>query len=349
MNVRKLLAWYLEYARDLPWRKYPTPYNVWVSEIILQQTQMSRGVEYYKKFIEEFPDVFALSNADEQDVLRLWQGLGYYSRARNLHCAAKYIVQNHQGVFPEDIAELKKIKGIGDYTASAIASIAFDSKAVVADGNVIRVISRLFYIQEPVDIVLTIKTIKAHAFLLMGDHRPSLFNQAMMELGALVCKPVNPACSSCPMIDQCKAFASDAQMTIPVKSKKIKRSERYFHYFFINDSAGSFYLKQRTNDDIWKQLWELPLIETEAEIKLDVGDLAEFLPLNKITIANPSFIARKLHKLTHRDIHASFYRIDVHGLLNETEGFVIVTQEQRRAYPVHNLMKWGFEVIIPQY
>jgi A/G-specific adenine glycosylase len=343
MNSKKLIEWYLNNSRDLPWRKQPEPYNVWISEIILQQTQMNRGVEYYKRFVEKYPDVFSLSSADEQDVLRLWQGLGYYSRARNLHQAAKEIVEKYLGKFPDDPLELKKIRGIGDYTASAIASIAFNRKTVVADGNVIRVISRLYLINEPVDKSSVVRKIKSLAFDLMGKHQPSLFNQALMELGSLICKPQNPLCTQCPLRNNCKAFHADVQIRLPVKSKKIKRSVRYLHYLYIIDSENRFYLKQRMENDIWKHLWEFPLVETEHDNILSFEEILNHLPLQFNSLTSFSFMKRKIHKLTHIDVYAFLYKVEMKVLLNEKDGYILVTEAQLRGFPVHNLMKWSLE------
>ena len=269
MNFTKILAkWYDKNKRDLPWRRTKDPYRIWVSEIILQQTRIEQGWDYYLRFLEKFPILRALASAEEEEVLKLWQGLGYYSRARNMHAAAKEIMNLHQGIFPKTYEEIRKLKGIGDYTAAAISSIAFGIPSPVVDGNVLRLFSRFFGIRDPVDTQKGKTTVLEKAKELISPEHPGDFNQAIMEFGALQCKPT-PDCKTCPLKPGCVAFQQNRIAEFPVKSKKQRQRTRYFHYLFIITGKGkkrSVFLKKRTGNDIWKNLFDFPLIETEKAV-----------------------------------------------------------------------------------
>ncbi|WMI69271.1 A/G-specific adenine glycosylase [Mangrovimonas sp. YM274] len=321
MNFKeKITHWYSVNKRSLPWRKTKNPYNIWLSEIILQQTQIKQGLPYYEAFVKEFPSVFELANASEQEVLKLWQGLGYYSRARNLHATAKHIAHNLNGVFPNNYKELLKLKGVGDYTASAIASICFDEAAAVVDGNVYRVLSRYFGIDTPINTTQGNKEFKQLASSLIDTSNPADYNQAIMEFGAIQCKPNSPNCGQCVLQDSCVAFKNDTVNTLPVKLKKVKVSKKHFNFLVLIASNGKTIFKQRVGKGIWQNLYQFPLIETEKPLSASsfitnplVQDYLkgidfEFSLYNKDTI---------VHKLSHQHLHTKFWIIEVEELPEE--------------------------------
>lgn len=311
MNFCKVLeAWYLEVERDLPWRKSSDPYRIWLSEIILQQTRVSQGLAYYNKFIREFPNVTQLANAKEEKVLKLWQGLGYYSRARNLHYSAKYIVNECSGVFPKTYKELLKLKGVGDYTASAIASISFGEKTAVVDGNVYRVLARYFGVATPINSTKGIKEFKALAQELMKTDHPGRYNQAVMEFGALQCKPQNPNCETCPLNKSCYALAENKIDALPVKEKKIKIKKRYFNFIVLQTPDNKSLLEQRKGKGIWEQLYQFPLVETDKSI--DLPELIENKMFKELVTADSSELQlfnseEWVHKLSHQHLFARFW------------------------------------------
>ena len=307
--TQEIYRWYLVNKRDLPWRETTDPYKIWISEIILQQTRVAQGTDYYNRFIEEFPTVTDLANASENTVLKLWQGLGYYTRARNLHFTAKYIVNNYNGVFPNDFKTILSLKGIGNYTAAAIASIAFDLPHAAVDGNIYRVLSRYYGISTPIDAEPGRTEIQKIATDLITANNPGLHNQAFMEFGALQCVPKSPDCNSCPVLTNC--FAANYSLTdqLPVKSKKIKQTTRYFYYFFV-ESKNSILLEKRTNNDIWKNLHQFPLVESEKELTD-----TEILNLEIPFVANKNVNVKSVsttikHILTHQTIYARFIHIE---------------------------------------
>ena len=261
--AEKLVNWYRENGRTLPWRGTKDPYRIWISEIILQQTRVSQGYNYYCRFIERFPDVDTLAEAEEDEVMKCWQGLGYYSRARHLHAAAKAIRQ--RGGFPDTYEEVRKLKGVGDYTAAAICSFAYGLPCAVVDGNVYRVIARWMGIEEPIDTTAGKKLFAALAQELMGEADAALYNQAIMDFGALQCTPASPDCLFCPLNDSCVALQQGKVRDLPRKSKKTKVTERYFHYIFVRAGAHTF-INKRGKGDIWQHLYELPLIETDRRL-----------------------------------------------------------------------------------
>ena len=259
----KIINWYKENKRDLPWRNTKNPYKIWISEIILQQTRVAQGYDYYCRFIERFPDFQTLADADEDEVMKYWQGLGYYSRARNLHEAARSIAR--EGAFPDTYAEVRKMKGVGDYTAAAICSFAYDMPCAVVDGNVYRVISRWMGVEEPIDTNSGKKLFAELADELLDKAQPALYNQAIMDFGALQCVPSLPSCLFCPLSDSCVALQKGIVDELPCKKHKTKVSNRYFHYFYVR--AGAYtYIYKRGAGDIWHNLYEFPLIETEAPL-----------------------------------------------------------------------------------
>ncbi|SFE23657.1 A/G-specific adenine glycosylase [Thermophagus xiamenensis] len=302
----KIIQWYKNHARDLPWRKTTDPYKIWISEVILQQTQVKQGLSYYLRFIRSFPDVQALAEASEQEVLRQWQGLGYYSRARNLHSAAKTIVKEQNSLFPQTYKKILKLKGIGPYTAAAIASIAFGEPVPVIDGNVYRVLSRLFLIDLPIDTTEGKKYFEKLAWQLLDRHDPGTYNQALMELGALICKPANPLCQQCPVKEFCKAASKKQQQLFPVKSKKIVKKKRWLHYLVVSQN-GHTILQKRTDNDIWKGLYQFPLIETTSSCSTQSirPKILEIFP-EAISIKK---INQVKHLLTHQELHISFYKV----------------------------------------
>jgi A/G-specific adenine glycosylase len=316
MNVAQsfspaLTRWYLRNARILPWRETSDPYKIWLSEIILQQTRVNQGLPYYYKFVEAYPTVTDLAKAEERDVLRLWQGLGYYSRARNLHQTARYIASELNGKFPGSYKELIKLKGVGKYTAAAIASFAYQEKVAVVDGNVYRVLARVFGIDTDIAGNKAEKEFSDLANSLLPDSRPDIHNQAIMEFGALQCTPATPLCMYCPLADVCVAKQTGKQHELPVKSKKVKVRHRYFNYFVIKDSSGNVWMRERTDKDIWQGLYDFWLIETEqplTDIQLFLErDLLKSLPHHdyRISIDDTEY----KHVLTHQVINARFLSI----------------------------------------
>lgn len=311
---RCLVDWYQENKRELPWRQTSDPYIIWVSEIILQQTRVNQGMEYFLRFTERFPDVKLLAEADEEEVLKLWQGLGYYSRARNLHAAAKSIMQDFGGVFPREYKEVLSLKGVGEYTAAAIVSFAWNEPYPVVDGNVFRVLSRLFALDEPIDSGKGKRLFTNLAEKVMDRQQAGLHNQAIMEFGALHCTPAAPQCMFCPLIDKCMAYVSGNVLQYPVKQQKMKTKNRYFHYFHIIYNNVYTYLNRRTEQDIWKGLFEFPLIETEkpvdfAELQQTEAFRTLFEGIDDLHIT-AGMTGRK-HVLSHRIIYADFYRVEI--------------------------------------
>jgi A/G-specific adenine glycosylase len=305
-----LIRWYHDHKRDLPWRKTRDPYAIWVSEIILQQTRVSQGIDYYYRFMKRFPDLESLAGAETGEVLKAWQGLGYYARARNMHAAALQMVRVHGGKFPSTYRELLGLNGIGPYTAAAIASIAFNEPRAVIDGNVHRVIARLYGLSDPPGRSAS-GAISRQAAMLLDESAPGIYNQAIMEFGALVCTPASPSCGSCPLQESCSAYQRGQVDVFPVKDKNIRRRHRYFHYFIIR-SGDSILVRQRDKKDIWQELFEFPLIETSRSTAPE--RLLESPSWNQLFLSRevrPARISRIIrHMLTHQVIHARFYHLD---------------------------------------
>ncbi len=300
---RALLPWYREHQRPLPWRQTPEPYRIWLSEVILQQTRVDQGTAYWHRFVQRYPSVGDLAKASEDQVLRLWQGLGYYGRARNLRTAAQQVVQEHGGQFPASHAALLKLKGVGDYTASAIASICFGKAEPVVDGNVYRVLSRVFGIATPIDSTAGKKEFRALAAELISREHPGDHNQAVMELGATVCTPKNPRCGDCPLARKCIAKTEGRIAELPEKSGKTKTRTRHFNYLLI-EANGGIYLRKRTGKDIWQGLWELPLIETEKPATASVlKKHGHYASVKRID-------GPVKHVLSHQVIQAMFWEVE---------------------------------------
>ncbi len=306
----KLINWYKINKRDLPWRNTRDPYKIWLSEIILQQTRVDQGINYYLKFIDAFPTVQDLAGADEDEILKLWQGLGYYSRARNLHKAAKDVLHLFDGIFPRTYEAIKSLKGIGDYTAAAIASFAYDLPYAVVDGNVYRVLSRYAGVKTPIDSTLGKKEFTLLANQLLGNHSPHNFNQAIMEMGALQCKPSNPDCGSCPLNGGCYAFENKQVEFFPVKSKKTKIRNRFFHYLVISDE-NEFYIRKRKEKDIWNGLHDFPMIESKEKVEeSELMNGTEWKrQFDNQELTSISVSKEFKHILSHQHIYAKFYRI----------------------------------------
>lgn len=333
-----LINWYRENKRDLPWRNTNDPYKIWLSEIILQQTRVDQGMSYYLKFIENYPTVKDLAQAKEEEVLKLWQGLGYYSRARNLHFTAKLIVNEYNGEFPNQYKDILNLKGIGEYTAAAIASFAYNNSYPVIDGNVYRVLSRIFGISTPIDSTQGKKEFKALAEELIDSKNPSEYNQAIMEFGALYCKPQTPDCDNCVFNGSCEAFNNKEVSILPVKSKKIKQKDRYFNYLVFTDEQ-SVYIKNRLDKDIWKGLFDFPLVETTQPVK-DIEEIKDSAH-QKLINQNLSIKVsdEKTHILSHQKIHAIFWLIQLEKLPSPTSKMVKIKWKEINNYPVPKLIE----------
>lgn len=307
-----LLDWYARCGRDLPWRQTRDPYRIWLSEVILQQTRVAQGMAYYLRFTERFPDVVALAAASEDEVLKLWQGLGYYSRARNLHAAARQVVGEFGGVFPVDEASVRSLRGVGDYTAAAVCSAAYDAPCAVLDGNVFRVLARLFDLDVPIDTSAGKRAFSDLAQSQLDAARPGLYNQAIMDFGALQCTPAQPRCGECPLFGQCLALATGTIACRPVKQGRTKVRDRWFNYLHIT-SGDRTLLCRRGEGDIWQGLYEFPMIET--------GGPTDFLELARTDAFREwagdaerqllHSVCMPRHQLSHQTLHAVFHRLEV--------------------------------------
>lgn len=318
----ELVRWWEVNKRDLPWKNTKDPYKIWISEIILQQTRVEQGKPYYDAFVNNFPDILSLAGAEEDEVLKLWEGLGYYSRARNLHYTAKYIVSDLDGIFPTTHDDLLKLKGVGPYTAAAIASFAFDLPHAVVDGNVIRLVSRILGITQVVDNPIIHKEISDFVSASIKYTSPSYFNQALMDFGSMICKPTNPLCNACVFQSFCKAFNKDLVNQIPSKTRKAPRKNRYFHFFdFRIDHGDMTIIVQRSDSDIWKKLYEIPMIETNDASPLTEEDLRkgalEVLGTNDIQLEVKATKLNITQILTHQKIHGIFYEFNVNNKLEK--------------------------------
>ena len=313
-----LIKWYLQNKRDLPWRKTDNPYLIWLSEIMLQQTRVAQGTPYFLSFTTAFPTVFDLANADEEQVLKLWQGLGYYSRARNLHKTAQFVANELAGKFPDNYNELLKLKGVGEYTAAAIASFSYNEAVPVVDGNVFRVLSRYFDVETDIASASAKKEFAALAFELMPKDNPAIFNQAIMEFGALQCVPKNPNCGVCVFNTSCAALQKKKVDQLPVKSKKLKVRNRFFNYLVVSDDNGNTQIQKRTAKGIWHNLSEFPLIETDAPEDFDFISKTvqnDFFKNNTIISIEDHNGQNIVHKLSHQHLHIKFWKIRVGGTL----------------------------------
>lgn len=324
-NFNKILiSWYKKNKRDLPWRDTIDPYKIWLSEIILQQTRVEQGMPYYFKFVSQFKTVNDLANADLDSVLKAWQGLGYYSRARNIHKAAQQVVNDYDGEFPKTYKELLKLKGVGDYTASAIASFCYKEITPVLDGNVYRFVSRLYGIETEINTPKAKREFKEVLNELIDKKHPDVFNQAIMEFGAMHCKPKLASCDSCVFSNSCYAFSQDKVYDYPNKAKSKKSKDRYFNYLVCLDK-GNVYLNKRVEKDIWSNLYEFPLVESK--------EFYDGESLKGISIKNVS--KQYKHILSHQNIWAKFYLVD--SLSNSITADKVNINELTK-YPVHRLL-----------
>jgi len=328
----KLIAWYEQNKRDLPWRHTVEPYNVWLSEIMLQQTRVEQGLPYYNKFLLLFPTVYHLAKASEDKVLNAWKGLGYYSRASRLHATAKKIVEDNDGKFPNNFADLKKLPGVGDYTAAAIASFCFSEEVPVVDGNVYRVLSRLFHVETPMDTGGGKKKFFDLASELIDKRQPDMFNQAIMEFGALQCVPKKLDCGKCPFVESCEAFYLKKTAVLPVKSRKIKRKIRYFTYLVV-ERNGKYLVNKRSEKGIWANMYEFPLVETKVQtesfeqlVTSKLNDLPFDFKLKSAT-------NYKKHVLTHQDIYYTFWNVELRGVVADHFKYYEIEQLNEMAFP----------------
>jgi len=329
----RILHWYYNNQRNLPWRASKEAYKVWISEIILQQTRVAQGLSYYNNFVATFPTIKALAKADEQEVLKLWQGLGYYSRARNIHHTAKHISENIDGIFPDNYKDLLKLKGIGPYTAAAISSICYNEQRAAVDGNVYRVLSRVFEIKTAINTSSGIKEFQALADKLIGNKEPGDYNQGLMELGATVCTPKNTDCPNCPLQEICIGHSNNSYEGLPQKERKTKIRTRHLNYYCI-EYKNQLVLNKREGKDIWKNLFDFPLEETELEINHLEEPNSEYL---KKWLGNkPSKVLQRnnyKHKLSHQNLNIHIQYIKTEQLKNP-EDLLLVGKEELHKYPV---------------
>ncbi|NMH27029.1 A/G-specific adenine glycosylase [Flavobacterium silvaticum] len=312
--ANRLIHWYLQNKRELPWRKTNDPYRIWLSEVMLQQTRVAQALPYYFSFTSNFQSIEELAAADEEKILKLWQGLGYYSRARNMHGTAKAIVSGYNAKFPDSYAGLLHLKGIGPYTAAAVASFSYNECVPVVDGNVYRVLSRYFGVETDIASSSARKEFTQLASELIPKDKPALFNQAIMEFGALQCVPKNPDCTKCPLNDSCIALQKNKVSALPVKSKKQKITERFFNYLVVNDSNHKTMLVKREGKGIWQNLYEFPLVETHKTAEPEAIYDAIKLP-NPILSIRETNRKEVLHKLSHQHLHVKFWDVEVEGNL----------------------------------
>lgn len=346
-----LVDWYKENQRDLPWRQTTDPYKIWISEIILQQTRVVQGLDYYYRFIDRFPTVDALAAASEEEVLKYWQGLGYYSRARNLHASAQYIMLHCGGIFPSSYETILSLKGIGEYTAAAIASFAWNMPYPVVDGNVYRVFSRLFALDTPIDTGKGKKEFYELANMLINPSNASMHNQAVMDFGALVCTPQAPSCTSCPFQHKCLAFAGGNVLDYPVKQHKTKSRNRYFNYFHIEWNDRTF-LSRRDKSDIWKGLYEFPLIEIGQSVNFtELSSLPDFkaifgfqTPLDIMLVLH-----EKKHVLSHQVIYANFYKVRISNKDSALDKFIEINSSELDNYAISRLTHIYFDKLAESF
>ena len=342
----KLIGWYEENKRDLPWRDTKDPYRIWISEIILQQTRVAQGYDYFVRFMKRFPDVFTLAEAEEDEVMKYWQGLGYYSRARNLHAAARSMAE--AGGFPVVYQDVLALKGVGEYTAAAICSFAYDMPYAVVDGNVYRVLSRWMGIDAPIDSTQGKKLFAQVAQELMDKKRPAIYNQAIMDFGALQCTPSSPNCLFCPLSDSCLALAQGKVDALPVKQHKTKVTNRFFNYIYVR-TGGYTFIRKRTRNDIWKNLYEPLLVETDMDLSENVEvfeqKLLDVLGKTPWHFLKPVKQGVK-HVLSHRIIHANFYELVLPEDFGALEGYQRVAEEDLYKFAVSNLVSQFFSLIL---
>lgn len=341
--AKKLLAWHAANPRSMPWKNTHDPYKIWLSEIILQQTRVEQGLPYYERMTKRFPTIRHLAGAAEDEVLKLWEGLGYYTRARNLHAAARQVVNEYDGQFPSSYDEILKLKGVGAYSAAAIASFAYSLPYAVVDGNVFRVLARYFGISEAADSTNGKRIFSALAQKLLDKKYPADYNQAIMNFGALVCKPANPSCDACIFKMECVAFSKNAVFDFPVKEKKVTMRNRWFN-FLVLENEEEIIVERRDSKDIWKGLYQFPLLESKAPMS---GSRFEqhwkrntFFDGRKLNIRSASGVMRQ--QLTHQSIHARFFSVKLKkSRLQLPEGWLKVKKT--------SLAAMAFPVVIRKY
>lgn len=340
-----LLEWYARAGRDLPWRRTRDPYLIWLSEIILQQTRVAQGLEYYLRFAARYPDVRSLAQASEDEVLKLWQGLGYYSRARNLHAAARQVVEQFGGIFPRDPHDVRSLRGVGEYTAAAICSAAYDEPMAAVDGNVYRVLARVYDVDVPIDTGEGRRFFARLAQELVDLQSPGAYNQAIMDFGALVCTPSAPRCGECPMSERCGARAAGTVESRPVKRGRTVVRERWFHYLHLVDGEGRTWLWRREVRDIWQGLYEFPLVETERAATFDEVVQSDECRrwLDGVEWRLAESVEWPAHRLSHRLIRATFHRVELLHGVPEVGGVGPLTRAELGDYAVPRLIEGYLE------
>lgn len=328
--------------RSMPWKKEKDPYRIWLSEIILQQTRVEQGRPYYERFISEYPTITDLAAAPDEAVFRLWQGLGYYARCKNMLAAARTVANDHAGIFPKDYTGIAALKGVGAYTAAAIASFAYNLPHAVLDGNVYRVLARFFGIDTPTDTTAGKKLFTQLAQDVLPEQQAGTYNQAIMDFGAVVCKPQQPLCKSCRLAPRCEAYQKGLTDLVPVKSKKLRIKKRYF-YYLLPDNGSLRFVRKRTAKDIWQNLHEFPMIETPGPVTtaelLASPEFRQLMGKGKFTVTRES--PEKKQQLTHQTIHARFLHISQAASMQPPEGF--------RAVPASELDQLAFPKIIVDF
>ena len=341
----EILGWYYSHKRDLPWRNTKNPYHIWLSEIILQQTRVQQGLPYYYKFVENYPKVENLASSSEEEVLKLWQGLGYYSRGRNLHSSAKYIMNELKGVFPSNFKDIMKLKGVGEYTAAAIASFAFNEKVAVIDGNVIRVLTRYFGIEDDILLSSTQKQIKQVANDMLPLEKHADYNQGIMEFGALQCIPASPNCKICPLSDTCFANKETKVKKIPYKSKRIKVRQRFLNYIVFKHSNYIIFNK-REEKDIWKGLYDFPLIESDDKLlnfnEINLNDMLDIIKVLNMNDYRVSVSEDFVHVLSHQKLHVRFFLIELNEEFEKINKPYVVAD-------IENETTFGKPILIQNY
>ncbi len=342
--VRKLSKWYATAARDLPWRRTKDPYKIWISEVILQQTRVDQGLDYYLRFTDSFPSILDLAASDEDRVLHLWQGLGYYSRARNLHAAAKIVATQYGGVFPTNHDDIRALPGIGDYTAAAISAFAYGESYPAVDGNLLRVLSRLTASDLPIDTLQGKRFLSEYAQQLVDAGAPSTVNQSLMELGALVCVPRQPKCEICPINKECQVAFLPLAEQLPVKSKKNKIRHRYLYYLLLIDANNRMAIHKRQEKDIWQGLNELLLVEREKPV--DIGDINHLFDFS-FSGEHPlelSFCSHHEHQLSHQKLHITFFAASYASSIEAS-----FSRKDIKIIPTETHNQYAFPIVIRKF
>lgn len=336
--AQQLIDWYRENGRDLPWRHTKDPYVIWLSEIILQQTRVEQGMPYFYRFVENFPTVKSFANADEEDILRLWQGLGYYSRARNMHKAAKFVQQTYAGIFPTSYADLLTLPGVGEYTAAAISSASMNEDVAVLDGNVFRVLSRFYGVEEPINTGKGKKVFQSLAQEMLPLGQAGVYNQAIMDFGATVCKPKAPQCVHCVLQSECVALQDARVDQLPIKLKGKGSRDRFFHYFII-EKEGAIMMNKRSEGDVWANLYEFPMLETDTDLSIEDLTNLESYRVHFNNILLEPFGETVKHVLSHQNIYAKFYRInDVESIQEKKDSWDYYLLENLDKLAKHKLI-----------